>query len=97
MAYLTRNKIGLLAAACVVLLAIGYLFARPAIPNERLIRSAIIQNLTEWTGARVSLTGAMRISYFPRPSVILPNVRIMGIERLPALRDVSATRIIVEL
>lgn len=97
MANSTRNRIGLLAALCVVLLAIGYLYALPAIPNERSIRSAIIQHLTEWTGATVSLTGAMRISYFPRPSVILSNVRIMGIQRLPGLREVSAKRIIVEL
>lgn len=97
MAYLTRNRIGLLAALCLLLLIIGSLFTRLTIPDERSIRSAIIQQLTQWTGAAVSISGPMRISYFPRPSVVLPNVQIIGIEGLPALRDISAKRVIVEL
>ncbi|MFQ5625722.1 MAG: AsmA family protein [Methyloligellaceae bacterium] len=97
MEYLTRIRIGQLAAICLVLLAIGYLIARPVIPNERSIRNAVIQHLTEWTGATVSITGRMRFSYFPRPGVVIPKVRLMGIQRLPALREIHTKRIDVRL
>ena len=97
MAHLTRIRIGLLAAAGIIFVAGLYFFAFQTIPNERSLRASVVRHLGEWTGATVSITGPTRLSYFPRPVLVIPNVKLSGIQRLPALRAVSAKRIEVRL
>ena len=55
MAQLTRFRIGKLSALCLLLIVIGYLIAKPSIPNQSSIRAALTQHLTEWTGAIVTI------------------------------------------
>lgn len=97
MAHLTRIRIGLLAAACLLLISGALYLALLAIPNDRSLRASVIQNLSEWTGATVSITGRTRLSYFPRPVLVIPKVKLSGIQRLPALRAISAKRIEVRI
>jgi len=97
MAHLTRIRIGLLAAAGLVLIATVLIFAMPGIPDERSIRNSVVEHLSKWTGATVSITGRTRLNYFPRPALIIPNVKLSGIKRLPALRALQAKSIEVRL
>jgi len=88
MAQMTRFRIGLLSALCLLLIVIGYLIAKPSIPNQHSIRAALTQHLTEWTGAIVTVDGSSRLSYFPRLTMEIRNVRLTDIKHLPVLREV---------
>ncbi len=97
MAHLTRFRIGLLSALCLVLIVIGYLFTRPPFLNEGLIRTFVNQHLTKWTGAIVTIDGPTRLSYFPRFTMEIRNVRLTDIKHLPGLREIRAKRLKVRL
>ena len=79
------------------MIAGAYFFASPATPNEKSLRASVVKHLSKWTGATVSITGRTRLSYFPRPTLIIPNVKLAGIQHLPALRAVRAKSIKVRL
>jgi AsmA protein len=97
MAHLTRFKIGLFSALCLLLIITGYLFAKPSIINERSIRTYLTQHLTEWTGAIVTIDGSTSLSYFPRLTMVVSNVRLTDIKHVPALREIRAKRLKVRL
>ncbi len=97
MAQMTRFRIGLLSSLCLSLIIIGYLFLKPSIPNENSIREYLTQNLTKWTGAIVTVDGSSRLSYFPRLTMEISNVRLTDITKLPALREIRAKRMNVRL
>ena len=87
----------MLSALCFLLIVIGYLIAKPSIPNQRSIRAALTQHLTEWTGAIVTIDGSSRLSYFPRLTMEIRNVRLTDIKHLPVLREIRAKRMDVRL
>lgn len=87
----------MLSALCLALISIGYLFFKPSIPNEKSIRAYLTQNLTKWTGAIVTVDGSSRLSYFPRLTMEISNVRLTDIKHLPALREIRAKRMNVRL
>ena len=97
MAHLTRFRIGLLAALCLTVIAAAYLITRPALLNEKTIRTIVTQNLRDWTGAGVSVNGSTRLSYFPRPKLEINRVRLAGIKRLPLINEMETKRIEVDL
>ncbi len=97
MGQLTRFRIGLLSALCLALIIIGYLFVKPSIPNENSIRAYLTQNLNKWTGAIVVIDGSSRLSYFPRLTMEISNVRLTDIKHLAALREIRAKRMNVRL
>ena len=45
--------------------------------NERSIRTYLTQHLTQWTGAIVTIDGSTRLSYFPRLTMEISNVRLL--------------------
>lgn len=97
MKQLTRFRIWLLSALCLLLIVIGVLFATASIPNENSIRAYLTRHLIAWTGAIVTIDGSTRLSYFPRLTMEIRNVRLTDIKRLPALREIRAKRLKVRL
>jgi len=97
MSQLMRFRFGLLAALFAAMVAVAYFVARPLLLSERTIRIALTEHLTDWTGATLSVSGPVRLSYFPRLQMELGNVRMAGIKHVPALREMQAERIDVRL
>lgn len=85
-----RVRLGLVAALCFVLVATAFYVARPKLIDEGLIRVSLIDNLTDWTGARVRVRGDARMRYFPRLLIETGEVHIEGITRLPAIKSIEA-------
>lgn len=97
MANPARIKLGLVAALCLVLAALGFLIASPGFGDERAIRNTLIERLTSWTGAKVTIGGPVSIHYFPRLQVETHNIQISGANNFPAVDDIHASQMLVRL
>jgi len=97
MANPARIKLGLVAALCIALAALGFLVAKPDLLDESNIRSSLISRLSAWTGADVSINGAINIQYLPRLIVEFGDVQVSGITRIPAIKNITAKNIQVRL
>lgn len=97
MANPARIKLGLVAALCLALAALAFLIASPSFGDERAIRKALIERLTDWSGASVSINGPVSIQYFPRLLVETDDIRITGAKHLPAIDSIQARQMLVRL
>lgn len=97
MAKPARIRLGLVAALCLALIALGFLIARPALLDERATRIALAGSISEWAGAEVTILGPTRVSYFPRLLVETGEVQISSITKLPAVRTIQAKKLEVRL
>jgi AsmA protein len=92
-----RIKFAVVTAICLAVLAAGYLVARASILNERTVRLSLVENLTRWTGAKVTIRRPARVIYFPRFAIETGAVEIDGISRLPAIKSIHAKQVLVRL
>ncbi|MDA7947475.1 MAG: AsmA family protein [Hyphomicrobiaceae bacterium] len=97
MVHQTRFRIGILAVLLVSLVVTGYFIVRPLFLSERSIRIALTEHVKQWTGGTFTVSGPVRLSYFPRLQLELNKVRMDGIKNIPALREIQADRIDIRL
>lgn len=93
----TRFRIGLLAVLLVGLIVTGYFIVRPLFLNERTIRIALTESMREWTGGTLTVSGPVRLSYFPRLQLELNNVRMAEIKSIASVDEIQAERVDVRL
>ncbi len=93
----THFRIGLLAVLLVGLIVTGYFIVRPLFLNERSIRIALTENMREWTGGTLTVSGPVRLSYFPRLQLELNKVRMAGIKSIASVDEIQAERVDVRL
>ena len=97
MANPARIRIGLVAVLCLALAAVGFLFVKPDVLQQREVRRLLIEKLSAWAGATVSINGPVDIQYFPRLLVDVSDVRIRDIKKLPAIHKFDSQRLQVRL
>lgn len=97
MANPARIKLGLIALLCLAFAFVGFLVAKPDLVDERNIRNSIIERLTAWAGAEVSIAGAIKVQYLPRLMLEFNDIRIADVTRIPTVRHISAKNVQVRL
>lgn len=85
----------LLASALVVALLLALL--SPSLLDADKLGKQITARLTIWTGGKVTVTGPVRLTYFPAITLEADGITIKEPQHLPMLREVNAKTMRVEL
>ncbi len=85
----------LLAPVLVVALLLALL--SPSLLDADKLGKQITARLTIWTGGKVTITGPIRLSYFPTITLEADGIQVSDPQHLPMLRQMNAKTMRVEL
>lgn len=96
MARLRLFRLGVIAAAMLLVWALVLLIFRPPALDTDALRATMTRKLTAWSGGQLAIAGPLHFSYFPTIAVEAEGVTVSAPERLPLVSEIAIEKLRIE-